>query len=207
MHGMGGPACPYPSTGVGPSAQQYRTADAFLHYWVGRIMASPAWNGNSTIFITWDEGSYSNVGPNYGPQSDAGCCDSPILPNPPVNPATVPGGDLVGGTRFGGGRVAMIVIARKGARHYTNATPVQPLLTSCHGRGELRAAAPRRRRRHPAGAPAHRLPRQALRLSFRRWRPAFSAGRHPETPALFRARPGMPRRFGLRGRIRNSGRR
>ncbi len=120
MHGMSGPACPYPATGVGPSAQQYRLADAFLRSWVGRIMASPAWTGNSTIFITWDEGSYSNVGPNYGPQSDAGCCDSPILPNPPVNPVDVSGGDLVGGKRFGGGRVATIVIARQGARHYTN---------------------------------------------------------------------------------------
>lgn len=123
MHGMSGPACPYPSTGVGPSVQQYKLGDAFLKLWVGRIMASPAWTGNSTIFITWDEGSYSNVGPNYGPQSDAGCCDSPILPNPPVNPANVSGGDLVGGKRFGGGRVVTIVIAREGARHYTNSVP------------------------------------------------------------------------------------
>jgi len=122
MHGMSGPACPYPSTGVGPSAQQYRLGNSFLRLWVSRIMASPAWTGNSTIFVTWDEGSYSNVGPNYGPQSDAGCCDSPILPNPPVNPANVSGGDLVGGKLFGGGRVVTVVIARDGARHYTNAT-------------------------------------------------------------------------------------
>jgi len=123
MHGMSGPACPYPSKGVGPSAQQYKLGNAFLQYWVTQIMTSSAWTGNSTIFITWDEGSYSNVGPNYGPQSDAGCCDSPILPNPPVNPLDVSGGDLVGGKLFGGGRVPMIVIAREGARHYTNSTP------------------------------------------------------------------------------------
>jgi phospholipase C len=122
MHGMSGPACPYPSSGVGPNAQQFRMADSFLKYWISRIMASSAWTGDSTIFVTWDEGSYSNVSP-YGPQSDAGCCDSPILPNPPVDPATVSGGDLVGGKLFGGGRVPMIVIAREGARHFTNSTP------------------------------------------------------------------------------------
>lgn len=121
MHGMSGPACPYPATGSGPSAQQYRLGNAFVDYWVTQIMASPAWTGNSTIFVTWDEGSYSNVSP-YGPMSDAGCCDSPILANPPVNPIDVSGGDLVGGQVFGGGRVPMIVIARQGARHFTSAT-------------------------------------------------------------------------------------
>lgn len=122
MHGMSGGACPYASAGSGPSAQLYQDGNSFLRRWVKAIMSSPAWNGNSTIFVTWDEGSYSNLSP-YGPTDLSGCCDSPILPNPPADPSAGSGGDLVGGTVYGGGRVPMIVIAREGARHYTNATP------------------------------------------------------------------------------------
>jgi len=74
------------------------------------------------IFVVWDEGGYSNVAP-YGPESTAGCCDSPILPNPPVNPTDVSGGDLVGGTVFGGGLVPMIVISGDGHGHVVDPTP------------------------------------------------------------------------------------
>jgi phospholipase C len=122
MHGMSGPACPYPSTGSGPSAQQYQLGDEFLQQWVGAIMHSKAWTRDSVIFVTWDEGGYSNLAP-YGPESDAGCCDSPILPNPPVNPVDVSGGDLVGGTVFGGGQVPMIVISRDVHGHVVDTTP------------------------------------------------------------------------------------
>jgi phospholipase C len=122
MHGMSGPACPYPSTGSGPSAQNYQQGNDFLQQWVSAIMSSNAWNRNSVIFITWDEGGYSNIAP-YGPESDAGCCDSPILPNPPVNPVDVSGGDLTGGTVFGGAQVPMIVISGRINHHVTDATP------------------------------------------------------------------------------------
>jgi hypothetical protein len=44
-----------------------RQGDAFLHATVDEIMHSQAWNGNSLIFLTWDE-SESNDG--------SGCCDA-----------------------------------------------------------------------------------------------------------------------------------
>ena len=45
------------------------TGDAFLSKTVGQIMNSQAWNGNSVIFITWDESDF--------PFSDtSGCCDA-----------------------------------------------------------------------------------------------------------------------------------
>jgi phosphatidylinositol-3-phosphatase len=43
--------------------------DTFLKDTVGEIMSSPAWNGNSVIFITWDESDF--------PFNDtSGCCDA-----------------------------------------------------------------------------------------------------------------------------------
>ena len=104
MHGMSGPACPYPSTGAGPSAQQYQLGDTFLHHWIDTITESRAWTKGSVIFVTWDEGGYSNVSP-FSPVSTAGCCDSPIFPNPALNPVDVSGGDLTTGQVFGGGLV------------------------------------------------------------------------------------------------------
>jgi phosphatidylinositol-3-phosphatase len=45
------------------------TGDAFLADTVGAIQSSPAWTGNSVIFITWDESDF--------PFSDvSGCCDA-----------------------------------------------------------------------------------------------------------------------------------
>jgi phosphatidylinositol-3-phosphatase len=122
MHGMSGPACPYPSTGAGPSAQQYQLGDTFLHNWIDTITESRAWTKGSVIFVTWDEGGYSNVAP-YSPVSTAGCCDSPIFPNPALNPVDVSGGDLTTGQVFGGGLVPMIVISAGGHRHLIDSTP------------------------------------------------------------------------------------
>ncbi len=122
MHG-GAPACPYPSSPTDPlQARLYQDGNNFLKLWVNAIMSSPAWTGNSAIFITWDESDYSDSSP-YGPEDDSGCCDSPILPATPVNPTTGSGGDLVGGTLYGGGHVPMIVISREGARGTADATP------------------------------------------------------------------------------------
>ena len=124
MHG-GAPQCPYPSTNSLTDPHQetlFLDGDQFLHTWVTAIMSSRAWTGNSAIFITWDEASYSAISP-YGPLDNSGCCDSPVLPASPVEPSSGGGGDLAGGTLYGGGHVPMIVIARHGARGLTDSAP------------------------------------------------------------------------------------
>lgn len=124
MHG-GPPQCPFPSVNsITDPAQEtlFRDGDNFLNTWVTAIMNSKAWTGNSAIFVTWDEGGFDNA-PPFQPLDDSGCCDSPRLPATPVNPSTGGGGDLHGGTLYGGGHVPMIVIARHGARAATDATP------------------------------------------------------------------------------------
>jgi phospholipase C len=122
MHG-GPPQCPFPNSPTDQNqATLFRDGDAFLKTWVTAIMRSPAWTGNSAIFVTWDEGGFADASP-FGPNDISGCCDSPALPSSPVNPTTGGGGDLVGGTLYGGGHVPMIVIARHGARAATDATP------------------------------------------------------------------------------------
>ena len=119
MHG-GAPACPYPNSPTDPAqATLYQDGDTFLNTWVTAIMKSPAWTGNSAIFIMWDEGGYEDASP-YGPTDDSGCCDSPVLPTAAPNPTTGGGGDLAGGTLYGGGHVPMIVVARNGARGRTD---------------------------------------------------------------------------------------
>jgi phosphatidylinositol-3-phosphatase len=66
MHGRGGPSTDPCSFGNVPGL--IATGDAFLSDTVGKIMASPAWNGNSVIFVTWDESDF--------PFNDvSGCCD------------------------------------------------------------------------------------------------------------------------------------
>ena len=115
MHG-GAKACPYPSSPTSPNqARLFKDGNAFLKKWVGRITHSKAWTGHSAIFITWDEGAFSDVSP-FGPVDLRGGPDSPILPATPADPSTGGGGDLAGGTVYGGGHVPMIVVAR-GVRH------------------------------------------------------------------------------------------
>ena len=122
MHG-GPPACPFPNSPTDQNqATLFRDGDAFLKTWVTAIMNSPAWRGNSAIFVTWDEGGFADSSP-FGPNDISGCCDSPALAASPANPVTGGGGDLAGGTLYGGGHVPMIVIARHGARAATDATP------------------------------------------------------------------------------------
>jgi hypothetical protein len=111
MHG-GAPACPFPSSPTSPAqAKLFADGNAFLHKWVGLITHSKAWTGNSAIFITWDEGGFSDESP-FGPLDIRGGPDSPILPATPADPKTGGGGDLHGGTVYGGGHVPMIVVAR-----------------------------------------------------------------------------------------------
>jgi hypothetical protein len=52
-----------------------RTGDTFLSNTVGAIMASPAWNGNSVIFVTWDESDFTGSG-DFGFGDESGCCDA-----------------------------------------------------------------------------------------------------------------------------------
>jgi hypothetical protein len=122
MHG-GPPSCPF-ANAPGDANQQrlYQDGNDFLQTWVTAITHSKAWNDHSTIFVTWDEGSFADEAP-FGPNDTSGCCDSPNLPNPPVNPTTGSGGDLAGSTVYGGGHVPMIVVQRGGHHGTTNDTP------------------------------------------------------------------------------------
>jgi hypothetical protein len=83
-----------------PEEQLDKLGDDFIHEWVTRIMNSSAWTGNSTVFITFDEGP----GGEY-------CCDS--------MPVTA-GGLAQSPEVHGGGNVPLIVISRHGSRGYTN---------------------------------------------------------------------------------------
>jgi phospholipase C len=120
MHG-GALSCPFPSSPTDPlQAALYKDGDNFLRTWVGAITHSKAWTGRSAIFITWDEGGFEDQ-PPFGPTDISPGPDSPILPATPANPATGGGGDLAGGTTYGGGHVPMIVVAR-GVGHRVDST-------------------------------------------------------------------------------------
>jgi phosphatidylinositol-3-phosphatase len=111
MHG-GAPSCPFPNSPTDAlQAALYKDGDTFLRTWVGLITHSKAWTGHSAIFITWDEGGFEDQSP-FGPTDLSPGPDSPILPATPANPTTGGGGDLAGGTVYGGGHVPMIVVAR-----------------------------------------------------------------------------------------------
>jgi phosphatidylinositol-3-phosphatase len=51
------------------------TGDTFLKNTVSAIMNSQAFNGNSVIFITWDESDFTGTGPD-GFGDTSGCCDA-----------------------------------------------------------------------------------------------------------------------------------
>ena len=122
MHG-GATGCPFPDSPTDPAqATLYQDGNDFLQTWVTAIMNSKAWTGHSAIFVTWDEGSFADDAP-FGPNDINGCCDSPIIPATPVNTVTGSGGDLAGGTTYGGGHVPMIVIQRNGVSGVTSDTP------------------------------------------------------------------------------------
>jgi phosphatidylinositol-3-phosphatase len=110
MHG-GATACPYPNSPTDANqAALYKDGDTFLRTWVGAITHSRAWTNHSAIFITWDEGGFEDQSP-FGPTDVSPGPDSPILPATPADPASGGGGDLAGGTVYGGGHVPMIVVA------------------------------------------------------------------------------------------------
>jgi phosphatidylinositol-3-phosphatase len=116
-----GTPCPYDSTST-PGPADFATrqkGDAFVAQTVHMITTSKAWTGNSVIFIAWDEDDFA--------VTNQGCCNSPLLP-PGANTEGFgdnwpPAGANATSAVAGGGRVAMIVVARHGVRGYTNATP------------------------------------------------------------------------------------
>ncbi|MGZ3611320.1 MAG: alkaline phosphatase family protein, partial [Ktedonobacteraceae bacterium] len=68
MHGRG-TSDPNDLCGFAHVQNLIATGDAFLSNTVNAIMNSQAWNGNSVIFITWDETEF--------PFNDvSGCCDA-----------------------------------------------------------------------------------------------------------------------------------
>ena len=75
MHGRGGTDPKTDFCNFANVQQLISTGDTFLSDTVGAIMGSPAWNGNSVIFITWDESDFTNSGP-FGFGDTSGCCDA-----------------------------------------------------------------------------------------------------------------------------------
>ncbi len=104
MHGIstdnanavGIPDCAAPASGLDHSV--IKLGDDFLKDTVQKIMASPAWRGDSAIAIVWDEDDYSGY---------AGCCGSPTGQ---------------GGTVLGGARAPALVITSKNAKHQSTDT-------------------------------------------------------------------------------------
>jgi phospholipase C len=74
MHGRGGGGAGDPCD-FSQVQSLIATGDAFLSKIVGQIMNSQAWNGNSVIFITWDESDFTGSGP-FGFGDTSGCCDA-----------------------------------------------------------------------------------------------------------------------------------
>ena len=52
------------------------TGDTFLQDLVGKITSSPSWNGNSVIFVTWDESDYTGSPTDFGFGDTSGCCSA-----------------------------------------------------------------------------------------------------------------------------------
>lgn len=50
--------------------------DTFLNGLVDEITSSPAWNGNSAIFVVWDESDFTGSPSNFGFGDTSGCCDA-----------------------------------------------------------------------------------------------------------------------------------
>jgi hypothetical protein len=50
--------------------------DTFLQELIGEITSSPAWNGNSAIFVVWDESDFTGSPTDFGFGDTSGCCDA-----------------------------------------------------------------------------------------------------------------------------------
>ncbi len=74
MHGRAAPASD--PCNFGDVSGLISAGDTFLSDTVGAIMASPAWDGNSVIFVTWDESDFTNAPDNFGFGDTSGCCNA-----------------------------------------------------------------------------------------------------------------------------------
>lgn len=72
MHGIGAAGNPCDFSQV---QGLIAAGDSFLRDLVGKITSSPSWNGNSVIFVTWDESDFTGTGP-FGFGDTSGCCDA-----------------------------------------------------------------------------------------------------------------------------------
>lgn len=64
--------------------------DKFLQLWVPKILASPAYNRDGMLIITFDEAD------TRGNENDTACCNEPSGPNTPLPGITGPGGGRTG---------------------------------------------------------------------------------------------------------------
>ena len=48
--------------------------DTFLHGLIDEITSSPAWEGNSAIFVVWDESDFTGSPTDFGFGDTSGCC-------------------------------------------------------------------------------------------------------------------------------------
>jgi phospholipase C len=74
MHGRGGGGSSDPCD-FSNEQSLIQAGDTFLSTWVNKITSSKAWNGESVIFITWDESDFTGSGP-FGFGDTRGCCDA-----------------------------------------------------------------------------------------------------------------------------------
>ena len=73
MHGRGGSgdACDFSNEqGI------ISLGDTFLRGLIDEITSSPAWEGNSAIFVVWDESDFTNSPTDFGFGDTSGCCDA-----------------------------------------------------------------------------------------------------------------------------------
>ena len=53
-----------------------KAGDTFLHGLIREITSSPAWEGNSAIFVVWDESDFTGSPTDFGFGDTSGCCDA-----------------------------------------------------------------------------------------------------------------------------------
>jgi len=75
MHGRGGGGSSDPCD-FSNVQLLIRAGDSFLSTYVGKIMASKAWSGDSSIIITWDESDFTGSPTDFGFGDTRGCCDA-----------------------------------------------------------------------------------------------------------------------------------
>jgi hypothetical protein len=76
MHGRGGTGIPNDPCDFSQVQGLIQAGDTFLSTYVGKIMASKAWSGDSAIIITWDESDFTGSPDNFGFGDTRGCCDA-----------------------------------------------------------------------------------------------------------------------------------